>query len=53
VTLWPGFSFEYRRRTRTFDIENYAKRPMDAEPPITLDGWPPTPANASSKLPAT
>jgi hypothetical protein len=22
-TLWPGFTFEYRRRTRRFDTHNY------------------------------
>jgi cation diffusion facilitator CzcD-associated flavoprotein CzcO len=24
TTLWPGFTFQYRRRTRHFDLENYA-----------------------------
>ena len=51
VTLWPGFSFDFRRRTRRFDLESYATRP--AEAPNTLDGWQPTPASGSSKQPVT
>ena len=51
VTLWPGFSFEFRRRTRRFDLESYATRPAGA--PNTLDGWQPTPASGSSKQPVT
>jgi hypothetical protein len=22
-TMWPGFTFSYRRMTRRFDVENY------------------------------
>lgn len=33
TTLWPGFTFEYRLRTRKFDLENYeAHLPSAAEP---------------------
>jgi cation diffusion facilitator CzcD-associated flavoprotein CzcO len=28
TTLWPGFTFEYRWRTRRFDQENYRLEPM-------------------------
>jgi len=28
TTLWPGFTFEFRRRTRRFDVENYAVIPL-------------------------
>ena len=27
TTLWPGFTFEFRRRTRRFDTESYELRP--------------------------
>ena len=30
-TLWPGFTFEFRRRTRRFDLERYDTTPMPPE----------------------
>ncbi len=30
TTLWPGFTFEYRLRTRRFDAESYQCVPLDA-----------------------
>jgi hypothetical protein len=30
VSLWPGFTFEYRLRTRRFDASSYECVPMDA-----------------------
>jgi len=33
TTLWPGFTFEFRWRTRRFDVHNYAVEPLvKAEP---------------------
>ena len=29
TTLWPGFTFEYRLRTRKFDLENYELRKLE------------------------
>ena len=29
TTAWPGFTFEFRLRTRRFDRENYERRPHD------------------------
>jgi hypothetical protein len=28
TTLWPGFTFEFRWRTRRFDASNYEHTPM-------------------------
>jgi hypothetical protein len=28
TTLWPGFTFEFRRRTRRFDEKSYALVPL-------------------------
>ena len=28
TTLWPGFTFEFRRRTRHFDGQHYTKKPV-------------------------
>jgi cation diffusion facilitator CzcD-associated flavoprotein CzcO len=28
TTLWPGFTFEFRYRTRQFDVENYESRAL-------------------------
>ncbi|HKU40520.1 MAG TPA: NAD(P)/FAD-dependent oxidoreductase [Polyangiales bacterium] len=30
TTLWPGFTFEFRWRTRRFDAENYTLEPLPA-----------------------
>lgn len=30
-TLWPGFTFEFRRRTRRFDVERYSTTALIAE----------------------
>ena len=30
-TLWPGFTFEFRHRTRRFDLERYETTPTPAE----------------------
>lgn len=30
-TLWPGFTFEFRRRTRRFDVEHYETMPLRVE----------------------
>jgi cation diffusion facilitator CzcD-associated flavoprotein CzcO len=32
TTLWPGFTFEFRRRTRHFDPQHYNKIPQPASP---------------------
>ena len=54
VTLWPGFSFEFRRRTRRFDLAAYLAEPIaPAVAGATLAGWQPTPASGSSKQPVT
>jgi hypothetical protein len=29
TTLWPGFTFEYRLRTRKFDADNYELHKLD------------------------
>ena len=29
VSLWPGFTFSFRRQTRRFDLENYEAQPAD------------------------
>jgi cation diffusion facilitator CzcD-associated flavoprotein CzcO len=35
TTLWPGFTLEFRLRTRNFDIENYEARPKaDVRPDL-------------------
>jgi cation diffusion facilitator CzcD-associated flavoprotein CzcO len=34
TTLWPGFTFEFRWRTRRFDAENYRLEPMPKREPI-------------------
>lgn len=31
ATLWPGFTFEFRHRTRRFDVGQYETTPMRAE----------------------
>jgi cation diffusion facilitator CzcD-associated flavoprotein CzcO len=28
TTLWPGFTFDFRRRTRRFDVASYLTRPL-------------------------
>jgi cation diffusion facilitator CzcD-associated flavoprotein CzcO len=33
TTLWPGFTFEYRWRTRRFDVQNYKLEPMPQRVP--------------------
>ncbi|HEY6408491.1 MAG TPA: NAD(P)/FAD-dependent oxidoreductase [Ktedonobacteraceae bacterium] len=33
TTLWPGFTFEFRRRTRHFDPQHYNLLPQPASPP--------------------
>ncbi|HKP62127.1 MAG TPA: NAD(P)/FAD-dependent oxidoreductase [Polyangiales bacterium] len=33
TTLWPGFTFEYRLRTRKFDAHNYDLEPMPRREP--------------------
>ena len=33
TTLWPDFTFRFRRLTRTFDRENYVGAPADAQRP--------------------
>ena len=42
--MWPGFTFEYRRRTRRFDAEAYRLAPASAAPPAS--------ASAASAVPA-
>lgn len=32
TTLWPGFTFEYRLRTRKFDLNNYELHKLEARP---------------------
>ena len=32
TTLWPGFTFEFRRRTRRFDPQSYALVPLASDP---------------------
>lgn len=39
-TLWPGFTFAFRRRTRHFDLGSYETTPMGAERVGALIGRP-------------
>jgi hypothetical protein len=32
TTIWPGFTFEFRLRTRTFDLDSYEQQTLPAEP---------------------
>lgn len=34
TTLWPGFTFEFRRRTRHFDVQHYDLIPQRASAPV-------------------
>jgi cation diffusion facilitator CzcD-associated flavoprotein CzcO len=34
VALWPGFTFEFRRRTRHFDAKHYALVPKTLDAPV-------------------
>jgi len=34
TTLWPGFTFEYRLRTRKFDLENYELHKLEPRPRV-------------------
>ena len=27
-TMWPGFTFEFRKRTRAFDLDSYVEPPV-------------------------
>jgi len=48
TTLWPGFSFEFRRQTRRFDVEHYRveERPDPDAPPRPAAS--PVPAGAGA-----
>jgi cation diffusion facilitator CzcD-associated flavoprotein CzcO len=37
-TLWPGFTFEFRHRTRRFDLKHYATTPARATTQLTPSG---------------
>ncbi len=36
TVLWPGYTFEFRRRTRVFDLASYDVVQADAERPVPL-----------------
>ncbi len=36
VTLWPGFTWQFRLRTRRFDLGAYRTRPVDADTSATV-----------------
>lgn len=36
TTLWPGFTFEFRRMTRRFDAERYVLRPAAPATPVDV-----------------
>ena len=38
-TMWPGFTFEFRKRTRAFDLDSYVEPPVaSSTPEATLSG---------------
>ncbi|HEY8584347.1 MAG TPA: NAD(P)/FAD-dependent oxidoreductase [Capillimicrobium sp.] len=50
ATMWPGFSFEFRRRTRRFDAEHFHLDPGGSTPwpqPTTSSSAPAPPAASS------
>ena len=38
TTLWPGFTFRFRRRTRRFDAAQYELRPARVPTPVSAGG---------------
>jgi cation diffusion facilitator CzcD-associated flavoprotein CzcO len=49
TTLWPGFTFEYRWRTRRFDAGSYEEQPLD-QPSMSAQAPPMTTSSRSFTL---